>query len=63
MSQDGDMLAEMFMLSDKVVGLSRHFNRTGCVAYLVQDLNEARINHRFYNQLGELVTELALAKK
>ena len=43
-SHDGDMLAEMCMLGDKPVGLSRHFNRTGCVAYLVHDTNGSRIN-------------------
>ena len=48
-STSGDFLSELYMVGQSVIGLSRHIDGAGCVAYLITDTNSAPIQSKFYD--------------
>ena len=53
--KEGSYLAEYLMLDGVKIGLIRHINRFGCVAYIVQDTVGDRIESKFFDSAGLLV--------
>ena len=56
-SKDGNFLSEQVMFGEKVVGMSRHIDSTGCVAYVISDRSGKLIESKFYDKMGRIVKQ------
>ena len=52
-SGTGDFLSEMIMHDNKVVGLARHIDTSGCVAYIITRQDSTVLESKFYDPEGE----------
>ena len=48
-------MSESVMFGNKMVGLSRHFNRTGCVCYIIFDEAGNRIEGKYFDKDGRQI--------
>ena len=56
-SQGGEFLSEQVMYGETTVGMSRHIDSTGCVAYVISDRNGKLIESKFYDSAGRIVKQ------
>ena len=55
----GDSLSELVMFGRKNIGLSRHFDITGCVAYVITDNDGRLAESKFFDENGKQVQAYA----
>ena len=48
-SSKGNSLSELVMFGQKTIGLSRHFNSEGFVAYLISDKNGVLMESKYFD--------------
>ena len=54
-SKEGNFLSEQVMFGELIVGMSRHIDSTGCVAYVISDRDGKVIESKFYDKMGRIV--------